>query len=74
MKLLTHSEADYRASTFPHRRCGTCSMFTSFKSKPAKCSLVQQPIRPYMVCKHFEPMGGKHADEKSGHARSHARG
>jgi hypothetical protein len=34
-------------------------MFSQVKNKPAKCSLVQQPIRPYMVCKHFEPVGKK---------------
>ena len=51
-KKMSHKEAEYRASTSKVRRCGTCAMYSS--GKPATCSLVESPIRPYDLCDHYE--------------------
>lgn len=62
-KLVSHKDANYRASTTDRRRCGTCSMFTLGKTPgTSTCSLVARPIRASGVCDYFEPKeGGKRA-------------
>ena len=49
----THKQANYRASKSDNERCGTCSMYVA--SKPPSCTAVVDPIRPYDVCKYWEP-------------------
>ena len=62
-KLMSHKDANYRASVTERKCCGTCSMFTPGRAPgTSTCSLVERPIRASGVCDYFEPKeGGKRA-------------
>ena len=49
---ITHQEAAYREQGLIARHCAICSMFRDRKTE--RCTLVEDPIEWYGVCKHFE--------------------
>ena len=59
-KKESKADVNYRKSTDPRQRCGTCSMFRP----PASCTLVKGTIYRSGVCDEFEPRGEQ--EEKEG--------
>jgi hypothetical protein len=53
-KLMSHREANYRASVSTDKRCGTCTMYRRSAGE-SSCTIVAKPIRSSDICAYYEP-------------------